>query len=170
MNVYEAIRQRRSVRAYRARPVAEKTLARLIEAVRLAPSANNRQPWKFILVTDPDTRRRLAAAARGQDFVGQAPVVVAAVGLDPAREMTCGIPGDPVDLAIALEHLALAAVEEGLGTCWIGAFYQEEVKEILGVPGKMKVVQLMTLGWPADAPVEKKRKEAGEITCRERFS
>lgn len=169
MNVHEAIRARRSVRAYQERPVPGDVLSRILESVRLAPSGNNRQPWKFIVVTDPRQRARLVAAAKNQQFVGTAPVVIAAVGLDPQRVMSCGVPGDPVDLAIALDHLSLAAVEEDLGTCWIGAFFQEQAREILGVPEQYKIVELMTLGYPADEPRPKSRKPLDEIVARERF-
>ena len=85
----------------------------------------------------------------------RAPVVVAGVGLTPDRVMRCDIPGDPVDLAIAMEHLALAATAEGLGTCWIGAFDQDQVREVLGIPESAKVVELMTLGYPAGSPRSK---------------
>lgn len=170
MNVYEAIRARRSVRRYKPDPVSEEALGRILEAVRQAPSGNNRQPWKFVVVRDPQTRRELSAAARNQRFVAEAPVVIAAVGQDPERIMACGVPGDPVNLAIALDHLALAAVEEGLGTCWIGAFLQDPVRRILGVPDDRTVIELMTLGHPDDEPREKIRKPLDEIVCYERYA
>jgi len=134
MDLYEAIERRHSVRAYEDRPVEDETLHRILHAARLAPSANNRQPWKFVVVRDGDLRARLVPACRDQAFVGEAPVVIAGVGLSPDRTMSCDVPGDPVDLAIAMEHVALAAAAEGLGTCWIGAFHQDRVRELLGVP------------------------------------
>jgi len=170
MQVMQAIRERRSVRAYQDRPVPEDVLTRLLEALRLAPSGGNRQLWKFVVVTDPAIRAELAAAARNQKFVAQAPVVIAGVGLSPDRVMSCGVPGDPVDVAIALDHLTLAAVEEGLGTCWVGAFDQDAVRRILGIPATAKVVELMALGYPDDAPRPKSRKSLAEIVCRERFA
>ncbi len=169
MNVAEAIRTRRSVRAYADRPVPEDVLGRILEAARLAPSGNNRQPWRFVVVTEPALRAKLAAAANGQRFVAEAPVVIAGVGLTPERQMRCGIPGDPVDLAIALDHLSLAAVGEGLGTCWIGAFDQDPVRALLGVPDTARVVELMTLGYPADRPREKTRHPIETVVGRERF-
>ncbi len=170
MQVMQAIRERRSVRAYQDRPVPEDVLARLLEALRLAPSGGNRQLWKFVVVTDAATRTELATAARNQKFVAQAPVVIAGVGLSPDRVMSCGVPGDPVDVAIALDHLTLAAVEEGLGTCWIGAFDQDAVRRILRIPETARVVELMALGYPADTPHPKTRKALAEIICRERFA
>ncbi len=170
MNVHEAIKNRRSVRAYEDKPVPEETLNRILEAARLAPSGNNRQPWKFVVVTDPATRKKLSSAANNQQFVGEAPVVIAAVGLKPDKVMSCGIPGDPVDVAIAVDHITLAAVEQGLGTCWIGAFDQDKTCEILGIPSSYKIIALLPLGYPADKPKTKIRNPLDEIVCYNSFS
>jgi len=166
----EVIAKRRSVRAYKSQEISKETLSKILEAARLAPSASNRQPWKFVVVRDPEKRQELAKAARGQSFVGEAPIVIAGVALEPERMMSCKVPAYAVDLAIALEHIALAAQDEGLGTCWIGAFSQEEVKKILGVPDSYKVVALMPVGYPQDAPRLKVRKPMEEIVCYEKFS
>ena len=170
MNVYEAIKERRSVRAYQNKPVPEDVLTRILDSGRMAPSGGNRQPWKFVVVKDSQTRKKLAQAANNQHFVGEAPVIIAAVGLNPDKIMSCGIPADPVDVAIAIDHMTLAAVEEGLGTCWIGAFSQEKVCEILQVPSTFKVIELLTLGYPADSPHPKVRRSLEEIVCQEKFS
>ena len=96
-------------------------------------------------------------------------MVIAGVGLMPNRVMACDVPGDPVDVAIAMEHLALAAAVEGLGTCWIGAFHQGQVRDVLGIPESAKVVGVMTLGYPADSPRPKRRKPISEIVCYDRW-
>ncbi len=170
MNVYEAIKQRRSVRAYLEKSVPEDVLNRILDAARLSPSASNLQSRKFIVVTDSDIRKKLSVAASGQHFVAEAPVVIAAVGLNPTKIMACGIPADPIDVAIAVDHITLAAVEEGLGTCWVGAFSQEKVCEILNIPQPYKVIELLTLGYPSDRPRPKSRKELKEIVCYQKFS
>ncbi|MFH2115287.1 MAG: nitroreductase family protein [Spirochaetota bacterium] len=170
MDFLELVRARYSVRCYQDKPVAEEALARILEAVRLAPSGANRQPWRFVVVRDTGTRKRLAAACNGQQFIAQAPVVIAGCGLMPDRIMRCGIPGDPIDLAIAMEHLALAATAEGLGTCWIGAFEQDKVREVLGIPETVRVVEVMALGYPADTPSPRKRKALNEIVCYDTWS
>ena len=170
MNVYEAMKARRSVRSYQDKPVPEEVLMRILEAARIAPSAGNRQHWKFVVVTDKEIRKKLAEAANNQRFVGEAPVIIAAVGVNPGKILSCGIPGDPVDVAIAVDHMTLAAVEEGLGTCWIGAFSQEKVCQILGIPSSFKVIELLPLGYPADSPGAKVRKSLKEIVCHEKFS
>ncbi|MCG3180025.1 MAG: NADH dehydrogenase [Phycisphaerae bacterium] len=171
MDVHQAIRNRYSVRAYQGRTVEDEKLARVLEAARLAPSGSNRQPWKFVVVRDAGMRRKLAVACREQAFIAEAPVVIAGVGLMPDRVMSCNVPGDPVDVAIALEHIALAATAEGLGTCWIGAFNQDHVRELLGVPASAKVVEVMTLGYASgEPPRHKVRKTMEEIVCYEKFA
>jgi nitroreductase len=165
MDFLELVNARYSTRSYQDRPVHEEALTRILEAVRLAPSGANRQPWRFVVVRDAEMRKRLAAACNGQQFIAQAPVVIAGCGLMPDRIMRCGIPGDPIDLAIAMEHLALAATAEGLGTCWIGAFEQDKVRDVLGIPDTVRVVEVMTLGHPADSPNPKNRKELKDIVC-----
>lgn len=169
MELYEAIENRYSVRAYQDKPVEQAMLDRVLGAARLAPSGSNRQPWKFVVVRDAETRAKLIAACCDQAFVGKAPVVIAGVGLAPDRSMRCDVPGDPVDVAIAMEHIALAATAEGLGTCWIGAFAQDSVRDLLGVPKDAKVIEVMTLGHPADEPGPKSRKPIDEIVCYEKF-
>jgi nitroreductase len=170
MNVSDAMAKRQSVRAYEDRPVEPEKLERILEATRLAPSASNRQEWRFVVVQDRELRRKLIEAARGQEFVGQAPVVIVACAVGTDHLMPCGLPSFSIDVAIALDHLSLVAVEEGLGTCWIGAFDQEKVKALLGIPDDVCVVELMPLGYPTDTPRPKQRKDLGEIAMRERWS
>ena len=160
MTVMEAIRLRKSVRAWAGRPVEDEKLREVLEAGRLAPSASNRQEWRFVVVRDEGARRALAAAARDQGFVGEAPVVIAACAETDNHVMNCGQPCYPIDVAIAIDHMTLAAAELGLGTCWIGAFQEEEVKRILGIPASVRVVELLPLGYPADASAKEKKRIA----------
>jgi len=169
MDFLDLARSRYACRSYLPGPVEEDRLMRVFEAVRLAPSGSNRQPWKFIIVRDEGVKRRLVPACANQRFIATAPVVVAGVGLMPDRIMSCGIPGDPIDVAIAMEHLSLAATAEGLATCWIGAFSQDEVREVLAVPDTAWVIELMTLGYPADAGRSKIRKPLSEIIVYDRW-
>jgi nitroreductase len=169
MDFYEAIKSRYSVRSYQNKPVEQEKLDRILDAARLAPSGSNRQPWKFVVVRDAETRKKLVPACSNQEFVGQAPVVIAGVGLMPDRIMSCGVPGDPVDVAIALEHVALAATAEGLGTCWMGSFHQDQIRTLLGIPANAKVIEVMTLGYPADHPRPKTRKPMKELVCYDQW-
>jgi nitroreductase len=170
MNVSDAIAARQSVREYEVRAIEPDKLERVLEATRLAPSASNRQEWRFVVVRDQELRHKLAEVAGGQAFVGQAPVVIVACAVGTDHLMPCGLPSFSIDVAIALDHLSLVAVEEGLGTCWIGAFDQAKVKALLGIPDDVCVVELMPLGYPADTPRSKQRKGLAEIAMRERWN
>jgi len=169
MDLYESIKSRYSVRSYLNKPVEQKNLDRILDAARLAPSGSNRQPWKFVVVRDAETRKKLVSVCSNQEFVGEAPVVIAAVGLMPDRVMSCSVPGDPVDVAIALEHVALAATAEGLGSCWIGSFNQDQIRTLLNIPANAKVIEVMTLGYPADHPGPKTRKPISELACYDQW-
>jgi nitroreductase len=169
MELKEAIRKRRSIRAYQDRPVPEEVLLEVLEAARLAPSGRNSQSWKFIVVRDDEKKQALGRASGGQAHVHTAPVIIAAVATDTDFYMPCGIPAYPVDLAIAIDHMTLAAVDLGLGTCWIGAFRQEEVKHILDIPEHFKVVSLLTLGYPDEPGRPRARKSLEEIVCYDKY-
>jgi nitroreductase len=169
MDVHEAIKNRYSCRSYKAEPVPEEKLKKVLEAARLAPSAHNEQEWKFVVVKNVEKRKKLAEAALNQDFVGEAPVVIVAVALEPEEVMSSGAPNYALDLAIAVDHMTLQAAEEGLGTCWVGALNQEKVKKVLNIPEECKVVVLMPLGFPADKPGPKSRKSLKEITSEDSF-
>ena len=150
MDIYEIMKTRKSVRSYRSDEVEPEKLNRVLEAARLAPSAGNRQEWRFVVARDPATRKKLSIAASSQSFVAEAPVVIACCADSDEYIMRCGYPSYPIDVAIAVDHLTLAATVEGLGTCWVGAFEQEAVKEILDIPAQVHVVQILTLGYPTN--------------------
>ena len=158
MNVFEAIRKRSSVRSFLDKPIENDVLISVMEAGRLAPSAKNRQEWRFIVVKDSQLRKKIGEAANGQTFVGEAPVVLVACGVTDGYVMSCGQPSYPIDIAISLDHISLAAVELGLGTCWIGAFNEDMVKEILGIPKEIRVVELMPIGYPVFKSVKEKNR------------
>lgn len=164
MDVCDAIATRKSVRAYLDKPVEGEKLNAVLEAARLAPSASNRQEWRFVIVREKEARSQIAMAAGQQMFIAQAPVIIVACAETDGHIMTCGEPCYPIDVAIALDHLTLRAVELGLGTCWIGKFNADEVKKILGIPDEIKVVQLMPLGYPVEPDaIQKKRRAFAEI-------
>ena len=117
MDVYTAIAARKSVRAFQDREVPEELLLRVLEAARLAPSASNFQEWRFVVVRNVETRKRLAIAANRQMFIGEAPVVIVCCAETDGRMMACGQQCYPIDVAIAIDHLTLCAAAEGLGTC-----------------------------------------------------
>jgi nitroreductase len=170
MDVMEAIRKRKSVRKYLNKKVEEDKLFAVLEAGRLAPSASNRQEWRFIIVRDQSSKKKLAEAANNQSFIAEAPIVIAACAETDEHVMTCGQACYPIDVAIALDHITLAAVELGLGTCWIGAFDEKKVKQILEIPSEVRVVALMPLGYPYDSSVvNKNRLSISEISKYEQY-
>ena len=159
MNISDAIRTRRSIRKYLNKPVEREKLSKILEAARLSPSAANRQPWRFIVVTDQKIKEELRAAY-DEDWFVSAPVII--VGCALPSEAWVRSDGEEywkVDLAIAMQNLILEAWELGLGTCWIGAFREDEVKRILGIPDEVRVVALAPLGYPAEekGPVTKRK-------------
>ncbi len=176
MTVLEAIKTRRSVRAYATRPIPPDVLRRCRDALRWAPSACNYQPWRFVFVAEPQLRRELARASYDQVWMADAPVIVAGCGLPEEAYKTMGGYGNSadIDVAIALDHLTLAAVAEGLGTCWIGAFDEKRVKKLLHVPAAVKVVAMTPLGYPAspdlNRPVDdSERKPEAEVFATDRY-
>jgi nitroreductase len=169
MDVFETIRTRRSVRSYLNQSVEEEKLDQIFKAAGLAPSANNRQEWRFIVVRDQETRHLLSIAADGQGFVAEAPVVIAGCAEESHHVMSCGQPAYAIDVAIALDHMTLAAAALGLGTCWIGAFSEDRVREILDVPKSVRVVGLLTIGYPKSVPGPSKRKPMNETVFHEKW-
>jgi nitroreductase len=151
MEVLEAIRMRRSVRSYARRAIPEEVVAEMREALRAAPSACNIQPWHFIFVRDPQLRQQLGTAAHDQLWIAEAPIIVVACGWPRQAYPRMGGSGNSVDIdvAIALDHLTLAAVSQGLGTCWIGSFDEDDVKRLMQLPPAGKIVAMTPLGFPA---------------------
>jgi nitroreductase len=156
MDLYDVIRTRRSVRKYRPDSIPQEVLNRLLDAARIAPSGSNRQPTRLIVVTDPETKQKLVPMCHDQAFVATAPVIVCAVGRDIEynRGEWMGDCAMIVDVAIAVDHLTLAARAEGLGSCWIGSFSNTALKEFFGLPEDVNVVALTPLGYPEGDPFE----------------
>jgi len=154
MDAVEAILSRRSIRRYETRQVEEDKIQILIECARHAPSAGNRQPWKFIVVRNPEVRQQLAHAAFDQDHVREAPVVIV-ICCDP--ELSAARYEDRgrtlyafQDTAAACENILVAAHALGLGGCWIGAFKESEVRKILNLPSNLRPVAMTSIGYPAE--------------------
>lgn len=170
MEVMDAIIERRSVRAYEDKPVPDDILMKILEAGRIAPSASNYQPWHFIIVKDHATRKGLSKG-RYAGFLKDTPVVIVGCGSKKIAEHW-----HKIDTTIALENMVLAATGEGLGTCWIGSFDEEDVKSILKIPEEWAVVAMLTLGYPKEktffGQVKKhahRRKDLALITSYEEF-
>ena len=165
MDVFEAIKTRRSIRKFRPKPVPDEKLKTILEAGRLAPSAGNRQPWFFVVVKDLENKKALAEAAGYQMFIADAGAIVVALG-DPEVSPRW-FRQDPM---IAIEHMVLTATSLGYGTCWIGAFDEEEVKRLLKIPEELKVIVLLPIGFPDEAPAPRPRKPLKKIVFLEKYS
>jgi len=171
MDLYKAIYQRKSVRSYLDKDVPEPILTKILEAARMAPSASNRQEWRFVVVRDPKQREQLADAAYGQQFVAQAPVVIVCCAETTEHVMSCQQLCYPIDVAISVDHITLCATAEGLGCCWIGAFDPQRVQHILDILPEIKVVTLLPLGYPQDpSQVSKNRLPLEKIVLYETWS
>jgi nitroreductase len=157
MALLPEIESRVSVRSFTDEPVAEAQLSRIIEAGRLAPSAKNRQSWRFVVIEDPTVRSSIREAAFGQEYVGQAPVIVALCTTNIEYKMPNGQLSYPIDLSMAASFMMLQAVHEGLGTCVVTTFREEDVKSLLTVPYSMRIVMLLAIGHA---------KESGEKASR----
>jgi len=166
MEFMDVIRKRRSIRKYRSERVPNEKLANMLEAARLAPSGSNRQSWKFVVVRDKEAKAKLAEACNNQLWIRDADVIVVGcwlpmAGIDEMRLRR--------DVTIAIEHLVLAVVNEGLGTCWVGAFSDESVRSILGIPKEVGINALVPIGYSADQPRPRMVKKLEEIVCYESF-
>jgi len=166
MDVAQAIRSRYSCRNYSDKPLEQDKLRAVLEAARLAPSAKNLQDWRFVVVTDGQTKKKLAAAANNQTFLEAAGAIIVACTVSD-HVMRCGQAVGPIDVAIALEHMCLQATELGLATCWIGSFYPDKIKQIVGIPENVMIVELLALGYPADTPRQPRREPMERIASFE---
>lgn len=164
MDTFDAIMKRRSIRKYEHKPLKEGDLRKILEAGRQAPSAANRQPWHFVVVEEEEERRAVAEACSGQTWLADAAVIIAGVGKPAVSDKWYA-----VDVAIAMENMILAATALGYGSCWIGAFDQEQVKSLLGVPADLAVVALTPVGWPADRPDPRPRQPMAEFVSAGRY-
>jgi len=187
----DAIEKRRSIRKFKRKPVPDEQIMALIEAARLAPSASNTQPWRFKIVSDDDTKTKLAEAAYHQSFVAQAPVVLVCCadlqgyfegikarsqefGKEGALEETMLrvlrgraeqlktvniqelAPGIAFNVAIAIEHIVLRALDFGLGSCWVRMLDEQKIKTIFGWKNSIHVVALLPLGYPDEPQIHER--------------
>jgi nitroreductase len=171
MDVFEAVKERSSVRAYTDQPVPKETLEKILEAGRLAPSARNTQPWHFIVVTDPD-KRKILSKGKYAKFLTQSPVVIVACGDKEASSDWYA-----VDVSLAVENMILTAQAEGLGTCCVGSFDETEVRQAVKAPDNYEVIVMLAVGYAKDKldvgskllHLARPRKSLSEVASQEEF-
>lgn len=156
MDVFEAIKTRRSTRRYKSENVSEEQVKKLLEAAIMAPSGGNMQPWDFIIIRDEAQKKALARAALGQMFIASAPVVIVVCANKPRTAKRYGDRGAEFyclqDTAAATQNILLAATAMGLAGCWVGAFNDEAVSQVLKLPDYIRPVVILPIGVPAESP------------------
>ncbi|MBN1244285.1 nitroreductase family protein [Candidatus Bathyarchaeota archaeon] len=173
MELEEAIKGRRSIRAFKPQDVPEETVEKLIDAARHAPSAGNIQPWEFVIARNLETKQKLARAAFNQEFVEEAPVVIVVCADKNRSSMRYGIRGETLyciqDTAAAIQNILLTAHSLGLGTCWVGAFNEDEAKKALKTPVGIRPVAMIPVGYPDKTPSQRGRRPLNQIVRHETF-
>lgn len=165
MEFLELVRKRHSVRKYSNRPIEQEKLGYILECARLSPSAVNYQPWQFLLVKSEENKKKIQSCYN-REWLAGAPLYLLVCH---HRDQSWKRPADgkdhgDIDVAIATEHICLAAAEQGLGTCWVCNFDTEKCKRLLGLPAFLEPVVIVPLGYPAEeTPAETTRKNKGEI-------
>jgi nitroreductase len=173
LDVLEAIKERRSVRAFTNEKVYEEDIKRLLEAARWAPSAGNIQPLELVMVKGMETKRKLSEAALNQTLIQKAPVIIVVCADLTRSSRGYGSRGEQrysiQDTATATENILLAAQKLGLATCWVGAFHETEVVKAINAPKNVKPVVIVSVGYPAVRPVAPERRTFNEIVHYETF-
>lgn len=173
MDVLEAIKGRRSIRAFKSQNVSSEIIEKLIDAARWAPSAGNIQPWDFIIVRNVEIKGRLAEAALSQFFIEEASVVIVVCANETRSSHGYGVRGKSLyciqDTAAAIQNILLVAHSLGLGTCWVGAFREDEAREILKIPEGIRPVVIIPVGYPAESPLPRSKRPLARVVHYETF-
>ncbi|RLI47049.1 nitroreductase [Candidatus Bathyarchaeota archaeon] len=161
MSLLDVIFRRRSIRHYKSKQIPNDVLRNILEAGRLAPSADNAQPWHFVVVTEQKIKEKLSMG-RWNRFIRDSAVTIVGCGYADDEWST-------IDVTIALENMVIAAEAQGVGSCWIGDFKEEEVKELLNIPDNLKVIALISFGYPAEKPSPPRKKSLETIVHYNKF-
>lgn len=165
MSLVEIILKRRSIRRYKPNPIPEDVLHNILEAGRLAPSAGNKQTWHFIVVTDPKLKQELSKG-KWNSFIKDSAFTIVGCGYVGSEH---GRRWSTIDVSIALENMVIAATAQGVGSCWIGDFHEEEAKRLLGIPDDYMIVCLISFGYPAEHPSPHGKKPLKEVVGYNKF-
>jgi len=163
MNLREIFEKRKSIRKFTGEPITEDQIKLIMEAAQIAPSASNKQPYKFIVIKDDELKKAFRKKAARQNFIDKAAVIFVVLGIKE-REYWY-----KVDIGIAVEHMALQAAELGLGSCWIGAIERDKIRELLKIPNDWEIVSLLIIGIPDQDPLARPRKSLDELFVNDSF-
>jgi nitroreductase len=170
MEFQKLTKERHSIRAFQARPIEEEKLQAILEAARKAPSAGNLQAYRIHITKPKEKKERLAEAALNQEFVGEAEVVLVFCQDSPQSNQKYGLRGEKLyslqDATIACAYAQLAAADLGLGTCWVGAFNEEEVSKAIRLPRNLRPIALLPIGYPTEKPFPKSRRSIDELVWK----
>ena len=163
MDVFDAIRAYRPCVQYQSRPVPPEKLKNVLAAARLAPSQRNLQPWRFVVIQDDERKRLLAQASSRGKLIAEAPAAIVAFAVEEDIPVTIGgfISAYPLDVAVAVDHLQLAATSEGLGSNWIIDFNDEKIRSVLHVPEGIHPIGIIPIGYPAETNGSAKEPDDG---------
>jgi nitroreductase len=165
MDIIKEIKNRVSIRKFKNQKIDRSVLDRILEAGRSAPSAKNRQPWRFIVIDDEPLKQKIEKAAYGQDYVGNAGAIIAACSTNIEYEMPNGQNSYPIDISFAVSFMMMQTEHEGLGSCVVTTYDEKEIKSILTVPYSMRVVMLLLVGVPEDRYSESVRKNLNQVSA-----
>ena len=167
MKTIECIYGRRSVRKYKNDSISKSDITEVLNAAIQAPSAGNVQDWEFLIIQKTEVKKQLQGAALGQEFVSEAPIIIVVCSDLDRIKNAYGERGKNLysiqDTAAAIQNLMLAACDKGIGTCWVGAFSEENVKKILDLPANIRPVAMITMGYPNDISNKSKRKNLDSV-------
>ncbi len=166
----ELVKKRYSVRTYQDKKIEETLLLKILETASLAPSACNNQPWVFIVIRKDETKKKLAAVYERPWFCAAPAIIALCCDITQSWQRKDGKNYGEIDIAIAMDHLTLAATEAGLGTCWVANFNLEEARRVLTLPETIEPIVFTPIGYPASVPVTKKRKKLDEIVHWESYN
>ena len=165
MALLSEILNRRSIRQFKSTPIEKDKIERVLEAGRLAPSAKNRQEWRFVVLQKDQLRQKVKEAAFGDEKVGQAPAIIAVCTTNVEYIMPNGQLSYPIDLAFSAAFMVIQAVAEGLGTCVLSTYDEQMIRDLITVPYSMRVVLLILLGYPEAIPEPSPRKSLKRISA-----
>jgi len=173
MDLLEIIKNRRSIRVFKKQAVTQDIIEKLLEAARWAPSAGNVQPWAFVVVSSQKMKQSLSMAAFGQKDLEESSVVIVVCANEKLAEQSYGVRGKSLfcfqDTAAAIQNMLLTAYSLGLGSCWIGAFNEDEIRQVIKAPKEMRPIALIPVGYPNEAPAARSRRPVSEIMHKETF-